>query len=79
MRRFIQHLAVAFICLLVGFSPVNAKKSSKASGFGGMTASPNLTITLSPGGSTGSRAKSKKTRKSGKRSSRRRKTKLPVI
>jgi hypothetical protein len=79
MRMFMHQLTVAFVCLLVGFSPVHAKKSPKASGFGGMKTSPNLSITLSTGGSKGSAGRTRKTRKSGKRSSRHRKTQLPVI
>jgi len=79
MRLFIHQLAVTFICLLVGLSPVHAKKSSKTSGFEGKKTSPNLTITLSTGGSKGSAGKTRKTRKSGKRSGHRRKTKLPVV
>ena len=78
MRKFIDSLAVAFVCLLVGLSPVHAKKSTKTSGFAGMKTSPNLTITLNTGGSKGTAVKSRKTKKSGKRSGHRRKTKLPV-
>jgi hypothetical protein len=75
---FMHQLSVAFICLLVGLSPVHAKKSSKNSGFEGKKTSPNLTITLDTGGSRGNSGRSRKTRKSGKRSTRRRKSKLPI-
>ena len=77
MRKFMNPLAASFICLLVGLSPVHARKSSKATGFEGMKTSPNLTVTLPVGGSKASAGKSKKTKKSGKRSGRGRKTKLP--
>ena len=79
MQKFISQMAVAFVCLLMGLNPVHAKKSSKASGFGGMKTSPNLTITLKTGGPKGSAGKTRKTRKSGKRSGRHRKTMLPII
>jgi len=79
MRLFVHQLTAAFICLLVGLSPVHAKKNSKNSGFEGTKTSPNLTITLSTGGSKGSTGRSKKTRKSDKRSGHHRKTKLPIV
>ena len=77
MQPFIRQATTAFVCLFVGLSPLQAKKSSKSAGFEGIKTSPNLTLTLSTGGTKGRTGKSKKSRKSGRRSSRR-KTKLPV-
>jgi len=79
MRQLMHRGMIAAVCLLVGMSPVYARKMPKDSGYGGTLTSPNLKITLSTGGSKSGTPKSSKSRKSGRRSGRRRKSNLPIF
>jgi len=74
MRQFYRQAVIVSACFLLAFGSVEAKKKNSNTGFEGMKTDPNLTLTLSTGGSkgrTGRSGRSSRSRKSGRRSGRR--------